>query len=38
VPSVIIPEESCILLNPEHPDTDKVLVGYPVAFAFDERL
>ena len=38
VPSVIIPEELCLLLNPEHPDTDKVMVGYPVAFAFDERL
>ena len=38
VPSVIIPEEFCVLLNPEHPDTDKVVVSYPVAFAFDERL
>lgn len=38
VPSVIIPEELCVLLNPEHPDTDKVMVKYPVAFAFDERL
>jgi RES domain-containing protein len=38
VPSVMIPEELCILLNPEHPDTDKVRVGYPSAFDFDERL
>jgi len=38
VPSVIIPEELCVLLNPDHPDTDKVLVGYPEPFAFDERL
>ena len=38
VPSVIIPEELCVLLNPAHPDTDKVMVGYPVSFAFDERL
>jgi RES domain-containing protein len=38
VPSVIIPEELCVLLNPAHTDTDKVMVGYPVAFDFDERL
>ena len=38
VPSVPIPEEMCILLNPEHPDARKVLVSHPVAFAFDERL
>lgn len=38
VPSAIIPEELCVLLNPEHRDTNKVLVTYPAAFAFDERL
>ena len=38
VPSVPIPEEMCLLLNPEHPDTRKVLVSYPAPFAFDERL
>ena len=38
VPSVLIPDEYCVLLNPEHPDTDEVLVSYPVAFEFDERL
>ena len=38
VPSVHIPEEQCVLLNPEHPDRDKVLVGYPAAFEFDERI
>lgn len=38
VPSVLIPQEFCLLLNPEHPDADKVMVSYPVAFAFDERL
>ena len=38
VPSVLIPEEFCVLLNPEHPDTDQVIIEYPVAFEFDERL
>ena len=38
VPSVHVPQEYCVLLNPEHPDTDKILVGYPEPFSFDERL
>lgn len=38
VPSVPIPEEFCVLLNPQHPDTSKVMVKYPVAFEFDERI
>ena len=38
VPSVLVPQEHCVLLNPEHPDTDKVLVTYPEPFTFDERL
>ena len=38
VPSVLIPQEFCLLLNPEHPDTDKVMVRYPEAFEFDGRL
>ena len=38
VPSVVIPEEHCILLNPQHPATARVIVHYPVPFAFDERL
>ena len=38
VPSVIIPQELCLLLNPAHPDTRRVSVTYPAAFAFDERL
>ena len=32
VPSVLIPEEQCVLLNPEHPGTAKILVSYPVPF------
>ncbi len=38
VPSVLIPQESCVLLDPEHPDTRKVMVGYPEPFDFDPRL
>ena len=38
VPSIIIPEEWCVLLNPHHPDTAHVMISYPVDFRFDERL
>lgn len=38
VPSVLIPEELCVLLNPQHPDTKSVRVTFPVPFEFDERL
>ena len=38
VPSVLVPQEFCVLLNPEHPDTDKIMVSYPEAFEFDRRL
>ena len=38
VPSVLVPQEFCVLLNPEHPDTDKIMVSSPEPFAFDSRL
>ena len=38
VPSVLVPQEYCLLLNPEHPDIDKVMVTYPEPFTFDARL
>jgi RES domain-containing protein len=38
VPSILVPQESCVLLNPEHPDTDKILVTYPEPFTFDARI
>jgi len=38
VPSVLIPQESCVLLNPDHPDTRRIMVGYPEPFEFDGRL
>jgi RES domain-containing protein len=38
VPSVLIPQEFCLLLNPEHADTRRVRIGYPAPFEFDARL
>jgi len=38
VPSVHVPQEYCVLLNPDHPDTDEIMVSYPEPFAFDTRL
>jgi RES domain-containing protein len=38
VPSVLVPQECCVLLNPEHPDMDKIMVSYPEPFAFHARL
>jgi len=38
VPSVLVPGESCVLLNPAHPDTAKIMVNFPTGFVFDGRL
>jgi RES domain-containing protein len=38
VPSIIIPEELNYLLNPVHPDFEKITIGKPQNFAFDARL
>ena len=38
VPSAIVPEESNYLLNPRHPDFDKLAIGLPEPFHFDRRL
>lgn len=38
VPSALIPQEYCVLLNPQHPDTTRIMVGYPEPFEFDDRL
>jgi RES domain-containing protein len=38
VPSVLVPQESCVLLNPEHRDTQGIMVAYPEPFTFDSRL
>lgn len=38
VPSVVLPGEHNVLLNPAHPDYSRVDVGEPEPFAFDPRL
>jgi RES domain-containing protein len=38
VPSVLVPQEFCVLLNPEHVDIDRIMVTFPEPFAFDARL
>jgi RES domain-containing protein len=38
VPSTLIAKEHCVLLNPGHPDTRHVRIGYPEPFEFDRRL
>ena len=38
VPSAIVSDESNYLLNPAHPDFNKIMVSAPELFAFDRRL
>ena len=38
VPSVLVPGESNLVLNPNHPDFSRVVIGKPVNFVFDPRL
>ena len=38
VPSAVTPIEDNVLLNPEHPDMAKVVIGAPEPFAFDPRM
>jgi RES domain-containing protein len=38
IPSVVIPEEHNLLLNPEHPDLTDVRISGPHSFEFDARL
>lgn len=38
VPSVIIPDETNFVLNPAHPDFQKLVIDQPAPFAFDPRL
>ena len=37
VPSILIPEESNYILNPEHPRAEEVEMGAPQPFTFDPR-
>jgi RES domain-containing protein len=36
-PSVVVPQESNLILNPRHPDFSKIVVRNPLPFAFDSR-
>ena len=38
VPSAIVPPECNVLLNPLHPDFDKIRIGRAHPFAFDPRM
>jgi RES domain-containing protein len=38
VPSVVIPREQNIIINPKHVDLEKLRVGSPEAFGFDARM
>jgi RES domain-containing protein len=38
VPSVVMPEEKNLLLNPDHADFDRVKIGKPIKFTFDGRM
>jgi RES domain-containing protein len=38
VPSAVIPGERNVLLNPRHPDAERIHGGKPLAFGFDSRL
>lgn len=38
LPSAIIPEEPVILLNPRHPDANRMDVSKPKIFRFDPRI
>jgi RES domain-containing protein len=38
VPSVFVPQEFNIVLNPKHPDFMKVKIGKPETFRMDQRL
>lgn len=38
VPSVIVPQEANFLINPIHPDFQRLTIGVPETFQFDSRL
>lgn len=38
VPSVLIPEEGNLLVNPAHPDFTQLVAGDPAQFQFDPRM
>ena len=38
VPSVVVPEESNYIINPNHPEYNKISIGEPIVYFFDPRL
>ncbi len=38
LPSALVPAENNVLLNPAHANFQKLIIGDPVSFAFDQRL
>jgi RES domain-containing protein len=38
VPSVVVPHERNVLLNPAHPDFRRIRLGSPESFSFDPRM
>jgi len=38
VPSALVPAENNLLLNPTHPDFQKLVIEQPTTFSFDPRL
>ncbi len=38
VPSIVVPDEWCLVLNPEHPDFQQIRFGAPKPFRYDHRL
>lgn len=38
VPSAVIPTEQNLLINPAHPDVERIRISPPEVFRFDERL
>lgn len=38
VPSAVVAEEFCVVLNPAHPRFAEIKIGEPESFSFDERV
>jgi RES domain-containing protein len=38
VSSVVMPDEHNVLLNPEHADFSRIMIGKPSKFMFDARM
>jgi RES domain-containing protein len=38
VPSIVVPSERCLVLNPQHPEFPRIRFDPPVLFKYDHRL